>query len=186
MVNETILGALNSALERGESLKKAMMTVYNAGYGRDEISEAAKIVNERGSVTQPQQVQQSAISEKTKKSKKYLFSKKQKSPKQIISKQSLKQTQPSPTQQPNQTLQQIQPAIQQPAQPLPTQQPTQQAQPVNSAVAQNFYNYGQPAKPKSKTPIILLGFLLLFLTGSLVTIFLFKEDLLSFFSNMFS
>ena len=46
MVNGEILGALRSSLLRGESLKKAMMTLYNAGYKREEISEAAKAINE--------------------------------------------------------------------------------------------------------------------------------------------
>jgi cobalamin biosynthesis Mg chelatase CobN len=42
MVNEDILGGLVSALTRGESLKKAMMTFYNAGYKKEEIEEAAR------------------------------------------------------------------------------------------------------------------------------------------------
>jgi hypothetical protein len=37
MVNQEILGGLISALERGESLKKAMMSMYSAGYKKEEI-----------------------------------------------------------------------------------------------------------------------------------------------------
>jgi hypothetical protein len=44
MVNEELIGGLISALSRGEPLQKAMMTFYNAGYKREEIEEAAKIV----------------------------------------------------------------------------------------------------------------------------------------------
>lgn len=44
MVNEEIVGGLISALSRGEPLQKAMMTFYNAGYGKNEIEEAAKVV----------------------------------------------------------------------------------------------------------------------------------------------
>jgi hypothetical protein len=44
MVSEEIIGGLISALSRGEPLQQAMMTFYNAGYGKDEIEEAAKIV----------------------------------------------------------------------------------------------------------------------------------------------
>ena len=42
MVNEAIFSGLISALSRGESLKNAMFTFYNAGYGRKEIEEAAR------------------------------------------------------------------------------------------------------------------------------------------------
>jgi hypothetical protein len=44
MVNEEIIGGLISALSRGEPLQKAMMTFYNAGYEKQEIEEAAKVV----------------------------------------------------------------------------------------------------------------------------------------------
>jgi len=40
-MREDILGALKSALIRGETLKKAMMTLYNAGYKKNDIEEAA-------------------------------------------------------------------------------------------------------------------------------------------------
>ncbi len=42
MVNKEILGGLKSALERGQSLKQAMMSLYNAGYIKQEIEEAAR------------------------------------------------------------------------------------------------------------------------------------------------
>lgn len=42
MVNKEILGGLKSALERGQSLKQAMMSLYNAGYRKEEIEEAAR------------------------------------------------------------------------------------------------------------------------------------------------
>ncbi|MEK6824122.1 MAG: hypothetical protein AABY06_03745 [Nanoarchaeota archaeon] len=43
MVNEEILGGLRHALNRGESLEKAMISFYNAGYRKDEIEEVVKI-----------------------------------------------------------------------------------------------------------------------------------------------
>ncbi|MCL5730107.1 MAG: hypothetical protein M1165_00890 [Candidatus Pacearchaeota archaeon] len=42
MVNDDILGGLKSALSRGYSLEKAMLSFFNAGYKREEIEEAAK------------------------------------------------------------------------------------------------------------------------------------------------
>lgn len=44
MVNEELVGGLKNALERGASLKRAMMTFFNAGYDKTEIEEAAAIL----------------------------------------------------------------------------------------------------------------------------------------------
>lgn len=41
MINENILNGLKLALAKGETLQKAMMTFYNAGYVKAEIEEAA-------------------------------------------------------------------------------------------------------------------------------------------------
>jgi len=41
MVNEEIIGGIKNALERGDSLRDAMMSFFNAGYDRKEIEEAA-------------------------------------------------------------------------------------------------------------------------------------------------
>lgn len=46
MVNEEILGGLRSALNRGESLKKAMMSFYDAGYKKEDIEVAARALQE--------------------------------------------------------------------------------------------------------------------------------------------
>ncbi len=43
-LNEEIIGGLISALSRGQSLEKAMMTFYNAGYEKEEIEDCAKEV----------------------------------------------------------------------------------------------------------------------------------------------
>ena len=58
MVDEAILGALKSALERGESLKRAMMTLYNAGYRKEDISDAARSINQPELQSQQIQVPQ--------------------------------------------------------------------------------------------------------------------------------
>lgn len=41
-MNEEIFSGLKAALERGQSLKNAMMSFYNAGYDKTEIEEAAR------------------------------------------------------------------------------------------------------------------------------------------------
>ena len=56
MVNQDILGALKSAMIRGQSLQSAMQTLTNTGYPQNEIQTAAKFLEEG---EQPQQVQQS-------------------------------------------------------------------------------------------------------------------------------
>ena len=40
-MRQDLIGALQSALVRGETLKKAMMALHNAGYKKQEIEEAA-------------------------------------------------------------------------------------------------------------------------------------------------
>ena len=44
MLNQEILGGLRHAINRGESLEKAMLSFYNAGYRKEEIEEAAKFI----------------------------------------------------------------------------------------------------------------------------------------------
>ena len=56
MVNEEIFGGLKLALSKGETLKQAMMSFYNAGYKREEIEEAARALQqERFKEQKPQQ-----------------------------------------------------------------------------------------------------------------------------------
>ena len=47
MVNQEILGGLKSAMANGDSLEKSMMTLYNAGYKRGEIEEAARLIHQQ-------------------------------------------------------------------------------------------------------------------------------------------
>ncbi len=44
MVNESILGGLRIAVSHKSTLKNAMQSFYNAGYKKEEIEEAGKIV----------------------------------------------------------------------------------------------------------------------------------------------
>lgn len=46
MTNEEIVAGLKNALERGQSLKSAMMSFYQAGYDKTEIEEAARALAE--------------------------------------------------------------------------------------------------------------------------------------------
>ena len=48
MPNQEILGGLRHAINKGESLEKAMLSFYNAGYKKEEIEEAAKFIQNEG------------------------------------------------------------------------------------------------------------------------------------------
>mgnify|MGYP006899816171 CR=1 FL=1 len=65
MKNEFLVEGIRVALERGETMKQAMMSFFNAGYGKEEIESAARIVQQE-KVTQTQQavVPQKTLSKK--------------------------------------------------------------------------------------------------------------------------
>ncbi len=42
LTNQEILGGIKAALERGQTLKQAMMSFYQAGYKKEEIEDAAR------------------------------------------------------------------------------------------------------------------------------------------------
>ena len=59
-MNQEIFEGLRTAISRGESLKSAMMSFLNAGYGKAEIEQAAKVLQSQR-ISQPIQVQPSPI-----------------------------------------------------------------------------------------------------------------------------
>ncbi len=67
MVREDILEGLRSAVSRGEPLKQAMITFYNAGYKREEIQEAAQAMQENQLTQgiQPQEKAQQPVAQTT-------------------------------------------------------------------------------------------------------------------------
>ncbi|MFH1608342.1 MAG: hypothetical protein ABIA78_04380 [archaeon] len=65
MPNHDIIEGLRFALVRGESLKQAMISFYNAGYKKEEIEEAARALQQsqvRQPVQQPTPSQKSQVS----------------------------------------------------------------------------------------------------------------------------
>lgn len=146
MVNEEILGGLRSALERGESLKKAINTLSNSGYKKEEIEEAAKALTE-----------------------------------QVIESPMLSATNIAP----------ISPKIQQPIFTQPVQKVSAYGEQTQQVIQQPFLaqpqrvsNYGVESS-REKAIIFVLISLLVFLIGLLITIFLFKQQLINFFSRFF-
>ena len=65
MVSQDILGGLKVALAKGKSLEETMQAFYNAGYPKEEIEEAAKMVHQQQMpplARPPQQIFQKNIS----------------------------------------------------------------------------------------------------------------------------
>ena len=145
-MREDILGGLKLALIRGETLKKAMMTFYNAGYKKNDIEEAARELQ--------QMTSQNVIVQKQTTIEKPVEKVVQKKIQQPISSQEVSNYG---------TTKKIQ-------------------QPISS---QEVSDYGAPKK-FNKTIVILLISLLILLLGILASIFLFKEELIVFFNNLFN
>ncbi len=60
-MNEEILEGLKSSVARGESLYQAMMSFYNAGYPKEEIESAARMMQSsfaRNRITPEQKIQE--------------------------------------------------------------------------------------------------------------------------------
>ena len=148
MVNEEILNGLKSALERGESLRRAMMTFFNAGYKREEIEEAARLL-----VKPPIEIQQEMPA--------------------VQKEQIPLQEPPQKVSVPEQATQKVSSYGEQ----VPAQQVSM---PVPKAS-----NYEQK-NSKEKVMIIILISSLVFLICLLIAIFLFKQQLIDFFSGFFS
>jgi len=192
MVNEEIVGGIRTALERGESLKRAMMTFFNAGYKREEIEEAAKLVNENP-IESPKISQVNS----NPKSNQGFFNKifKEKIPeRKIISSQPIVVPQ-APINSPSQPAQQIVSNYGQKQSLIPPSIPN------NQPAKQIVSNYGEPqissqqpvSQPVQKVSsnndkiiVIVLVALLVFLLGLLASIFLFKTEIINFFSNIVS
>lgn len=49
MVNRDLVEGLRNALSRGYTLEQAMMSFYNAGYKREDVEEAARVLHEHPS-----------------------------------------------------------------------------------------------------------------------------------------
>ena len=177
MVNEEILGGLKSALERGSSLEKAMLTLFNSGYKREEIEEAARDLLE----FKPEAQIQPSIKTAPKTAE-------------------IKPTPQALTKPITKTFPELKPPVRKPIQIQPAQlerpifapqvqiqkpAPIQVQKPVQKV---SVYEKPQP-KPRGgreKIIIIVLVFLLIFLVGALGAIFVFRQQLIDFLSSFFA
>jgi len=159
MVNEEILGGLKLAVSKGESIKKAMMTFFNAGYKKQEIEEAAKAL-------QTPSIEKEIPKEKPMSPIKSMIKKPiiKRKPVQRISAYG-----ESPE------IKKIFPVEKK---EIPKEKPIQKKSP------KKISSYEKGVSPKGKIIIILLIFSLLFLVGALIAVFLFKQELIDFFNKV--
>lgn len=165
MVRGDIIGGLKLALSKGQKLQDAMQSFYNAGYKKEDIISAAKILKTEGFV--PQVIQTTpTVEEKNK----------------IIS----KEIHPSYVSPPKQESPPAAPLEAPKPQSIlpPIQKPllSPQTQPVVSR--QVVSAYAQPQKKKIDFMTILLSVMLLILIGVLVGVFFFKGPIIEFLNKI--
>ncbi len=177
MVNEEILGGLKLALSKGESLKQAMMSFYNAGYKKEEIEGAARALQGQKIEKEPIQPVQQTKLKKQKPAQKVP----QPKPAKTIPRVSSYEQEPYP----QKIREGLRGAIKQLEKVDVSLKPKVTKQKLIKT-PQKVSTYEEKPKPKGKLIILILVFFLLFLMGALVAIFLFREELLSFFNNLFS
>jgi len=181
MVNEESVGGLKSALERGQTLQKAMMTLYNSGYKKEEIEEAA-----RGLLQFKPEAQLQPAIKTTPKSPVTSQIPQVLTPPQIPPTPIIAPLQPSF--QPPTPLAEVsqQPLVQKPKKSFFNLFSKKQVKENMQVPVQKISSY-EAEKPKNgkRIIVIILVILLVFLIGILGIIFLFKQQLIDYLSNLF-
>jgi len=164
--NQEILGGLKAAIGRGETLKDAMMTFYQAGYDKYEIEEAARAyMNQQQSGSQLNASQRIATPATTPQKPK----EEEKKETPATPKKPIAPTKPIVTA----------PATPKPGVPAAPKTEAKSVQKVSS------YGGNKEKEMAGKTLTVALTLVLLLLLGVLAAVFLFKEDLIVFFNNLF-
>ncbi len=179
--NDDILGGIKAAIERGEDLKLAMMSFYNAGYAKKEIEDAARqyILEKRERESNGSPMDVSGIKgitdnaktkdekgeklDKGKQKELELAQKRKEASKQVLGKNLIKTV---------------------------VSKPVEKEKKQKDNFKQVVSSYEDKTKPKIKKPLfepitIILVLLLVLLVVILGAVFLFKEELVNFFNNLF-
>ena len=173
MSKEEIIEGLRMAVARGDDLQKAMTSFYNSGYPKEDIEEAARVVQN------PQAYQASQI------------------PRQLIPPQTVKPLPQATQSVPLNPTTESKPTIpttpsnfptppNSPSQPISNEivsEPVPTEQTGQTEVLQKVSGYGQKPSKTGTMVIFALVFFLLLLVGALIGIFLFKEEVSNFFSS---
>lgn len=187
MVNQEIFGGLISALSRGESLHKAMFSLFNAGYKKEDIEEAALLLksNTLGAPSRNLSVlKQVAKKPEMKTGQKIAvkISEEKKSPEKKEEK--TKQVASKYGEQPEEFKKIIDEAIKNLTEmksPVEVVKSDSEFKPP--IIIQRVSEYGMPRRRVSKFAIVILFFLLVLLLGSLAALFIFKDKLIEIFNN---
>ncbi len=195
MVNQEVFGGLVSALSRGEPLHGAMLSLFNAGYKKEDIEDAARLLQ---SQTPVQIAQKNVEMKKIEQSKKFAPKKIIKSPplqdeknsnlkvsphkipqtKQNVSKYSGKKSSGRFNRILDETIKNLQ-NLESPAEVI---EPDTDFRPP--IIIQRVSDYGHaPSKKTNKSAIVVLFVLLVLLLGSLVALFVFREKIMDFFNS---
>ncbi|MEK6906629.1 MAG: hypothetical protein AABW81_03340 [Nanoarchaeota archaeon] len=208
MVREDILEGLKRAVQRGSTLQKAMVSFYNSGYTKEEIEDAARELQKQMHQIEVQRVVQQPSQLTIQKPQQPTQPLPQQNQQPVVQQplqpqpQKLQQVTPPIVQQSQQSTPQVQsrittqqynpsliqqskdysyPVMQQPSQYFkqPLSQETGDKQQVVSKYPDN--NQG---KSEGTLIIVLLSVILLFLFGILVSLILFKEDIINFLNKL--
>ena len=172
MVRQDILEGLRRATLTGSTLQQAMMSFFNAGYTKEDIEEAARTlvsqqVNPQYSIpARPQPVAPQTTN---------------------YSQTQTPLNKPAPVQSPPVAPQPVysQPAVQQQTYSKPIQQTYSTPAPVQQT-RQIISNYEPNQEKKNTWIVIVLLIVLVLLIGALVATFLFKDQITTFFTNLFN
>lgn len=178
MVNEQILNGLKFALAKGQTLKQAMMSFYNAGYSKQEIEEAARYLYAEQQQWQAQQQSQQPVQRPVQQSQP--AQEMQKPLKQIAQQYKPQEAQPVQPTQPVQQIQSQQTLQQKPQLIVSKPETIQQPQTVSGYVSKP-----NPVKRKVTFVFVMLIVFLIVLIGALAAIFLYRQELMDFFNGLF-
>ena len=156
MVNYEIVGGLELATEKGESLRSAMVSFFNAGYKKEEIEEAARFLQIR------QRQPKETPGKNNKEPKKKIEKIKKFQPKKPGRKKDIRYVQ----------------SVSNYEAPKPIKKPPKQKGP------KKISNYGEKPKQGGKILIFFLILFLIVLFGVLAAVFFFRQEIADLFNKL--
>lgn len=193
-VNSEVFGGLVSALSRGETLHGAMLSLFNAGYKKSEIEDAARVLQSQT----PVQFAQKQVVMKKKQEREKKYPKKKVVPvKKIVpvKKEPEKAKQSVSKYEGGKKTSEFEKILDETIKSLQNKSDIEVVQPDKKQegmyrspiIIQRVSGYGGGTpirKPVKKSAIFILVILLVFLLGALVGLFVFKERIINFLNNL--
>ena len=182
MSKEDIVEGLKEAVKRGESLNKAMISFYNSGYSKEDIEAAALMMSSpktpiMSPIAQPSSKSNLAIPFLNRFTKKFQSqsSSELTKEKELETQSALKSITPEQEYVPEEYRSQEYSSGEETQKRYPSLQQPQTVQKVSQ--------YGAKPSPVGAVVIFILVFFLLFLIGILISLFLFKENFVTFINS---